>query len=57
MPQERAIFWLSVTILLGVAMLLGQLTAVMVAAAVGIWVVYEQLKASAEAPPIEDAPR
>jgi hypothetical protein len=43
-------------------MLLGQLTAVMVAAAAGIWLVYEQLKKSAEAPrsptpPSADVPR
>jgi hypothetical protein len=57
MPQERAIFWLSVTTLLGVAILIGQISAVVVAAAIGIWMVHEQLKASAQAPPIEDVPR
>jgi hypothetical protein len=40
MPRERAAFWLSVVGLLALGFMVGQIAAVMVAAAAGIAVVY-----------------
>lgn len=41
MSDERAVLWLIVVVLIGLGFVLGQAAAVSVAAAVGIYLVYE----------------
>ncbi len=45
MTLENAVFWLSVTVLLGAGILVGQIAAVMVAAAAGAVLAYRNAKA------------
>jgi hypothetical protein len=40
MAQDRAVFWLSVIVLLGAGVLVGQLQAVMIAAMAGVVLAY-----------------
>ena len=54
MAQDRAVFWMSVIVLLGAGVLVGQVEAVMIAAMAGVILAYRNDRTS---PPMARSPR